>query len=359
MEINLKVQLMYETVIDQSDSEEWNRLCSGFTGMSIYQTGLYGELHSAGILRSCSRIAIFKESQVVAAAQLRIKLVPVLSIGVAEIDWGPLWCSSNGKMDRLGLGVLLDEIRREYCEKRKLQIRVRPRSTVSQNTDLELHELLMQHGYCKNQETRPYHTVLIDLQKSIDTIRSEFHQKWRNQLNVAERSGLEYECGNNIEYFDRFYAIYKAMWEKKKFPTGVRLPIIRELQEKLAPQEKFIVTILHNGQVDIGATVCTVLGDTMLYFLGATTPELRNDSRPGYLLQWLHIQKAKELGVRWYDLGGYDDINPDLARFKKRTNGIHVLYPGQYETGPLNFSSKFLKICEKGFRKTKYYVTSR
>lgn len=360
MEINSEELLMYTTRIDRVDPEEWDRLCCKFNGMNVYQTGLYGDLHCKGIFRSCSRIAVLQEQEVAALAQLRIKRIPLLPFGAAEMDWGPLWGSVAGSTDLSALGKLLDEIRSEYCVKRKLQVRIRPRSTVLSDIDTKLHDLLTDRGFNKNPDVRPYHTVIIDLDKSLDTIRAEFHQKWRNQLNVAERAGLQYVCGSSIEYFDRFYEIYKKMWDQKKFPTGVRLPIIRELQNRFPEDKKFIVTLLHDGQTDIGGTVCAAFGDTMLYFLGATAPDLRNDSRPGYLLQWLHIMKAKELGMRWYDLGGYDDIDaPELARFKKRTNGLQVVYPGQYEAGSQHFSTKIFKNCEKAFRTAKRLIIGR
>jgi hypothetical protein len=225
---------MYETFIDQIDGEEWDNLCSLFPGMSLYQTGLYGELHSNGVLRSCSRIAISKNTKIIAAAQLRIKKIPFFAAGVAEVDWGPLWMPVNGSIDRFALKELLDGIREEYCNKRGLQVRIRPRSTMSQEIDSALNDLFIQRGYLKNNDARPYQTVAIDLFNSLDTIRAGFHQKWRNQLNVAERAGLEHVSGNSIEYFDRFYAIYKAMWNLKKFPTGVRLPVIRGVTDSSA-----------------------------------------------------------------------------------------------------------------------------
>ena len=86
---------------------------------------------------------------------------------------------------------------------------------------------------------------------------------------------------------------------------------------------------------------------------------MRSDSRPGYLLQWLHIQKAKELGMRWYDLGGYNDDNQAIARFKKRTGGLQIVYPGQYEAVPKGSTLKVLEVCEKAFRKTRCILTGR
>jgi lipid II:glycine glycyltransferase (peptidoglycan interpeptide bridge formation enzyme) len=350
---------MYTVMIDQWSSEEWDNACATFSGRSLYQMGLYGLLHSSGLFRYCSRIAVFKDQQIAAAAQLRIKRIPVLSVGLADVDWGPIWNDREGNADFDALGAILNALRSEYCGNRKLQVRIRPRSTMDKNKDAMMAELFEKHGFRRNPTDRPYHTVIIDLDKSLDMIRAEFHQKWRNQLNVAERAGLVYEYGNSLEHFDRFYSIYKAMWRHKKFPTGVRLPIVREMQRQLPQNEKLLVTIVREDDRDIGATVCVAAGDTMLYYLGATAPNLRSDSRPGYLLQWLHIQKAKELGLRWYDLGGYDDNYQTIARFKKRTNGLQLIFPGQFETLPGKSPSKVLDLCEKAFHSSRRLITGR
>lgn len=349
---------MYNVIIDEFSNREWDQICESFTSNNIYQSGLYGELHCKGIFRSCSRIAIFNDQMVKAAAQLRIIKVPGFQIGVADIDWGPLFDSSSEESFYY-LEALLNEMSNEFCLKRHLQMRIRPRAILSlYNMDEKLHRQFEGHGFTKTP-TRPYHTVLINLEKPLETINAEFHSKWRNQLNIAMRGGLKHEYGNSIEYFDRFYTIYKEMWKKKRFPTGVRMNIIRKLQNELPLDKKLLITIVSDGQRDIGATVCAVYGDTMLYMLGATSPDLRNDSRPGYLLQWLHIQKAKELNMKWYDLGGYDDNVESIARFKKRTNGLQVIYPGQYENAVFNSNIKIYNMCENIFHKIRRISTGR
>jgi len=292
-------------------------------------------------------------------AQFRVKKIPFINTGVADVEWGPLWNNNGDNSNFDELRLFLRHVKKEYTEKRGLITRIWPRSTYSEEGDTSLSNVFAEEGFEINTAVRPYHTVMIDLTKPLDVIRGALHRKWRNHLNVAERAALENESGNSIEYFDRFYSIYKTMWGQKRFPTGVRLPIIRELQAQLPHPRKLLITIIHDGQIDIGATVCAVFGDTMLYFLGATVPNLRSKSRPGYLLQWLHIQKAKELGMRWYDLGGYDDDNQAIAGFKKRMNGLQIVFPGQFEFLPNQKSSKFYDFMENTFRNTRRMVTGR
>ncbi len=351
--------MKYRFVTDQWTVEKWQSLASGFSGMNIYQTWHYGALHSRGPFRSVSRAAVFVNSCIQVMAQLRIKTIPLCNIGVAEIEWGPLWHSENPTQSEPALCAFLEGLRIEYCDKRKLEVRLKPRSTMAADGDARLIQILEDQGFHRNINVRQYLTCILDLSCSLDVLRKNLHQKWRNQLNKAERSELTAEFGNSCEYFDRFYAIYRNMWAEKRFPTGVRVPIIQQLQKCLLPSERFLITLVRDGQEDVGATVCASIGNTVLYFLGATSPFLRRNCKPGYLLQWLNIQKAKEMGRRWYDAGGFNDDNPDIARFKRRMNGTVVQYPGQFDIMPGQSLSRLYLLVESSYRKIRRLFTGR
>lgn len=328
----------------------WDANARAFSGMNIYQTALYGDLHSTGLGRSCERVVLRRGQHIAAMAQIRIKRLPLTHWGVAEVDWGPLWHHDSSVPDLASLARCLEALRQEFCESRGLELRIRPCSTYDVECDAALIRCFEAQGFSRNPAARPYHTVVIGLCESLDAIRTGFHQKWRNQLNVAERAGLSHEFGTTREHFDRFHAVYQAMWRQKKFPTGVRLPVIRKLHAALPESDRFLITLVRAGDTDIGATVCAARGDTLHYFLGATLPDEKDALRPGYLLQWLHVQRGKELGLQWYDLGGYDESNPNIARFKKRTNGRCIVFPGQFEALPRGGHHKVYSLAERLFQ---------
>jgi peptidoglycan pentaglycine glycine transferase (the first glycine) len=339
---------------DRWNAKQWDDLASRFPSRSIYQLGLYAEMHSCSRFRSYSRAAVMgTDGCADAMLQIRVKRPPFVKGGVADGEWGPLW------KDLDSLSSLLSGLRREYVEKRSIVLRMTPVSTYSESLDREFVQCLREEGFQRNPHVRAYLTVVIDLSRSLDDIRAGFHQKWRNQLNVAERAGLRHESGTSDEFFERFLRIYEQMWKDKKFPTGVRVPIIRRMHCSLPDAQKLLITIVKDGDTDLGATVCAACGNSLLYFLGATMPGLGTEARPGYLLQWLHIEKAKQLGLRWYDLGGYDDNVEDIARFKKRTNGVIVQFPGQFECSPKVGSSIVYSVAEQLYRRSRKLVTGR
>ena len=141
---------MYTCVIDRFSLVQWRTYCSAFSAMSVYQAGLYGQLHSNSPFRSCSRVAVLEGTAVRALAQLRIKKIPFLNVGAAEVDWGPIWHYDQEAMEDEVLGLLLDTLKEEYCLKQKLELRLRPRSTLSPDRDAKLEDLFKSHGFQKN-----------------------------------------------------------------------------------------------------------------------------------------------------------------------------------------------------------------
>ena len=58
----------------------------------------------------------------------------------------------------------------------------------------------------------------------------------------------------------------------------------------------------------IAVSICSAIGDTGIYLLGASGDKGMNLNGSN-LLQWQMIEWLKEQGCHWYDLGG---INPKM-----------------------------------------------
>ena len=321
---------MYQFVYDRWSQSEWDGLMDSFPSSNFYQSWHYAQLHSPGPLRSVSRAALFKDGQVAVMAAFRIKRLPLTGVGVADVDWGPLFRIDQDFTEDLVEFLLC--VRQLYHQKRGLGVRLTPRSTLSAEKDAQLTTVMETCGFRHNPEFHSYKTPILDVHRDLTIIRKSLNQEWRHRLNVVEKLGLVLETGNSPEMFDRFYKIYQKMWAEKRFPTGVRLPVVRKIQYALPEFRRLHISIVRQGADDIGASVCAVCGDTLLYFLGATDPKLRGRVRPGYLLQWSNIVTAKEKNLRWYDLGGLpDDLSDGVARFKTRMNGTLICFPGRFE----------------------------
>ena len=84
------------------------------------------------------------------------------------------------------------------------------------------------------------------------------------------------------------------------------------------------VLICEQNEKPIAGLVASAMGDSAVYLLGATSDDGLN-AKGSYLLQWTLIQRLKENGVRWYDLGGIDpERNPGVYHFKRGFSGADV-----------------------------------
>ena len=319
--------------IDDVTAEEWTQYGASFACNNIYQTWSYGEAHSQGLLCSVSRAILFQGERPLVMAQFRIARIPLLGIGTATACWGPLWRYDEDVLSaEEHLGEFLREVKAEYGAKRGLQVRFDPRSTFSVDQDTRLVQVFQLHGFGVNAQTRAYRTIVLDMRLPLNVLHANLDNKWRRELGYSEKEKLQAEVGTSVELFDRFHRLYNEMWANKTFVTGVDIQSIRRTQcTAMADQRLLIWIVQHNGE-DIGAGVFSLVGNTVLYLLGASSPQARRKTNPGYFIVWASIVRAHELGLRWFDLGGITDV-PDsgVDRFKTRMNGTYTMFPGRLE----------------------------
>jgi hypothetical protein len=344
--------------IDGMSREEWTQGCASFACNNLYQTWDYGEAHSVGRFREVSRAALTINGKPVVMTQVQIKRLPVAGIGVAEAYWGPLWHSEVGIAGESYLIEFFEGIQEEYSVKSGLNLRLEIRGVANKEQNDRIASILTSHGFRLKSGLRPYRTIILDLTQSLDQLRSNLNGKWRNALNKAERTGLEAECGSTAQHFERFLKIYEEMWAQKRFPTGVNMKAIHAFHLNAIESNKLLIWIIRDGEQDVAAGVFSAMGDTMLYFLGATSPHMRKDSNSGYLIQWLNLRKAIELGLHYYDLGGLTDL-PDsgVDQFKIRMGGSRGVFPGWFEAPTTSWFHKAFPIFESGFRKARSLMT--
>src|SRR5262249_48926039 len=147
-------------------------------------------------------------------------------------------------------------------------------------------------------------------------LRKGLDQKWRNQLNGAERNGLRVIEGASEEHFARFLEIYQQMMARKQFETTVDIQEFRSIQQALPLRLKMAVLLCEKDGQALAGMIISSLGENGIYLLGATSDEGMK-SKGSYLLQWRAAQLLKERGCRWYDLGGINpERNPGVYHFK-------------------------------------------
>lgn len=168
--------------------------------------------------------------------------------------------------------------------------------------------------------------------KTEEEILSGFHQKWRYNIRLAERKGVEVKiCGK-----EQVPAFADLM-----LTTGVRDGFVTRKPEYFAAmldnlgEHARLYMAFHEG-TPIAGTLAIHYGDKVWYLYGASSNEHRN-LMPNYLLQWRMIQWAVENGCRVYDFRGVSgDVSEDnplygLYRFKQGFGGDFTEFVGELD----------------------------
>jgi lipid II:glycine glycyltransferase (peptidoglycan interpeptide bridge formation enzyme) len=333
----------YRIEIDQINKTEWENLIQIFEDATIYQTWSYGAVRWGQ--SNLSHIVLKNNEEIIAIAQLRIIKIPILGAGIAYLPWGPLWRRRGQRINTDIFQLITNALKNEYAIKRGLLLRIRP--NVIEETGQEIISILHKEGFQKNIEEQPYRTLMLDLSPTMTEIRKALDQKWRNQLNRAEKNNLKIIEGNNDALYQIFLELQKEMHDRKKYMPGVDYNEFREIQKDLPEPLKMIIMICEYDGKALTATIASKNGDTGIYLLGATGDEGMK-MKGAYISQWRIIEILKESGCRWYDLGGIDpESNPGVYHFKSGISRKEVCHIGRFEIAQSKISSLIVKSVER------------
>jgi hypothetical protein len=324
--------LRFDVEVDGQTDESWGGVLSSFADASIYQTWAYGSVRwGAGCL---SHLVLRRGGRIAAAAQVRIIRMPVLPTGVAYLRWGPLFQPKGAPPDSRVLGKMLECLREEYCRRRGLVLQVIPQVLPESARDTDYAETVARCGFRPHPGLPPYRTIMVDLEPGEEVIRKRLDQKWRNQLNASEKKGLEIQVTADRSAYQEFLRLYEIMRAAKRFDSNVDVGEFGRIQDKLAADEKMTMFLARKDGEVVGALVCSLMGDTAIYLLGATNERAR-DLKASYFLHWQAMMWLKRHGALHYDLGGIDPAeNPGGHHFKSGFGGMDVMQiPGFWASG--------------------------
>jgi len=220
---------------------------------------------------------------------------------------------------------------------------------------------------CKKSpyNVQPADTVVLDLSLSEEAILEQMKSKWRYNIRLAEKKGVEVRKANSSE-IDVFYNLYKTTAERDGIAIHAKeyyadllnsgsydLENTSDNDEERSLATKYPVTLYiasHEGE-DLAAIITLFTPKEGVYLYGASSNNKRN-LMPAYLLQWRAICDAKKAGSSYYDFYGMppteDENHPmhGLYRFKTGFGGQIVHRPGSIDV-PLSKLYTFYTLAEK------------
>lgn len=331
----------YQVEVDTVGESEWSALLDRFEDANFYQTWSYGSVRWGA--KNLSHLILKRGGDVAAIAQLRIIRPKNLRIGIAYLRWGPLCNLAKQELDPDIVQAMAWALRAEFVEKRRLYLEILP-NAFSDSPRAKIYQTAFsQFDHQPDTRGSKYRTFVLDLSPSIEELRKKLDKKWRNQLSAAEKNDLQIVAGDSIGQYDTFCKLYAQMRERKRFDTTVSIEEFRRIQEHLPTNQRMRVLICQHQEQPVAGLVCSAMGDSAIYLLGATN-ESGMKLKAAYRLQWELIRSFKDGPIHYYDLGGIDPVaNPGVHHFKSGFRGADVSHMSPLIACDNMFSSAFVK----------------
>ncbi|NLM00854.1 MAG: peptidoglycan bridge formation glycyltransferase FemA/FemB family protein [Treponema sp.] len=207
-------------------------------------------------------------------------------------------------------------------------------------------------------DIQPSDTVLLNITQDEDTILANMKSKWRYNINLARKKGVEVFKGS-INDMDIFYELYNETSKR----DGIALHsknYYKSLMELSKNQNDIKINLYiasHEGEKL--ASIITLFSKTeAVYLYGASSNKKRN-LMPTYLLQWNAILDAKNFGSKVYDFYGIpptdDEKHPmhGLYKFKTGFGGkiIHRIGSVDFICSPIYVCFVFLENLRNFYHK--------
>ena len=320
---------MYE-LITQDTLQEYETFVQSHPKGNFAQSALWGKQKPAWIWKA---VAVRDENgKIKGSMAVMIRKMPLVGRTLMYACRGPV-CDLD---DRDTFAQLLEGARALAKEYKSYVIKLDP-DVPSSNT--EFAGMLRSFGFQskeggKNFEAiQPRYVFRLNVEgKTEEEVLAGFHQKWRYNIRVAQKKGVEVRiCGKEMV----------PAFADLMLTTGVRDGFVTRQPEYFAAmldnlgEHCRLYMAFHEGQ-PIAGTLAIHYGDKVWYLYGASSNEHRN-LMPNYLLQWTMIQWAIETGCRIYDFRGVSgDISEDnplygLYRFKKGFGGEFTEFVGEMD----------------------------
>jgi peptidoglycan pentaglycine glycine transferase (the first glycine) len=309
------------------DRERWNEAVAGLPDAHVLQSYEWSEFKGRHGWQP-SRLLLVRNGEPVAAASALLRRLPRGPWGVMYVPKGPVL----DYRDVESLTIVLAELERLARKQRAIFVKIDADVEMERN---DVRKLLEGRGWRVSAEQVQFrNTMLIDLRQSEEDLLSAMKAKWRYNIRLAMRKGVEVYQGG-LDDLPLLYEMYTTTSARDEF-------IIRPFSYYADAWATFLsgglgqlLLARHEGQV-LGGLMLFHFGEKAWYMYGASSDRHRR-LMPNHLLQWEAMRWAKAHGCTSYDMWGapevLDESDPmwGVFRFKEGFGGEFTSYLGSFD----------------------------
>jgi len=335
-----------DVLINGVDQEMWRQYAEQFADYSIYQSVPYQQTRSESCRQElCSVMVKDSDSNVVLMCHMRTKHITGLNLKIGYVQLGPLVRKMNGQLSCTA--QILQKFCQSLLDSSVNILRIVP-NVWDDGHGQEFIGMLETAGFKPVKSVKPYHTFMVSLGESPEEIQARIHRESRRVIRKTQKQDLEIKEGTDENFFCILESLYLQAKRRKGF-KGVDSQEFARAQRLLPDNQKPRIQIAFLDGRPISALATSHFGDTAVPIIAANNEQGLKYSAL-YLLYWKAYLFAKDMGMKYYDLGGIDEQkDPKGYLFKKRLGGIKVSYIGAFEACRGAISKSVWRITERSY----------
>jgi peptidoglycan pentaglycine glycine transferase (the first glycine) len=314
-------------LLQVEDRQRWDEAVVRLPHAHVLQSYEWGAFKSRQGWRP-TRLLFLRDAEPVAAASVLLRRLPRGPWGAMYVPKGPALDYGDVEL----LVAVLSELERLARELRAVFVKIDP-DVPDERSDVK--RLLEARSWRASPEQIQFrNTLLMDLRQSEEELLAAMKSKWRYNIRLSERRGVEVFLGG-IGDLPLFYEMYRTTSHRDGF-------VIRPFSYYSDAWGTFIEqglaqVFLARYQTEILAGLIVFhFGDRAWYMYGASTDRHRN-LMPNHLLQWEAMRWARDQGYAFYDMWGAPEVLDEkdpmwgVYRFKEGFGGQFTSYLGAYD----------------------------
>lgn len=309
-------------IITITDKKQLNDFVGGEQQAQFLQSWQWGEFQKevSGIIW---RLGVEAGGKLAASAKLVKKRLP-MGRSYFYCGRGPVIVESEKLKVESILNFLFEEIERIAKQEGVMFLRFEPAFKI-QNPARPTGGLKFK--IIQTLDVQPSKTLILDLTKPEDELLKNMRQKTRYNIRLAEKKGVKIVAAG-ANRFEEFWQLLTSTGDRDDFNPHGR----SYYQAMLKMDSSFIKLFFAEYQSQpLAGNLAVFFGDTATYIHGGSADEKRELMTP-YALQWQTIKLAKQLGYKYYDFHGIDEVKwPGVTRFKMGFGGQVINYPGTFD----------------------------
>lgn len=170
---------------------------------------------------------------------------------------------------------------------------------------------LLRLGFVVNPyATHPRRSWVLDIRSDEDALLAGMHEKWRYNIRLAGRKGVQVREASAQEDRDTFYRLYRETAAR----DGIFIHPQQHYDDFLrlyGARDAAALLIAEYENTPIAALIVARCGPVATYMFGASS-NLHRNRMPNHLLQWTAIRWARARGCATYDFRAIAEVlEPD------------------------------------------------